>query len=150
MGTRSDRSSLIVLKGGIRGEIIVADNGSTDDSREIARRGGARVIEVAERGYGAALAAGIEAARGTYVVMGDADDSYDFSEVPSFLARLHEGYDLVQGYRLPSGRGAIRAGAMPFLHRYWGTPMFSVLSRRWFHAPIHDVYCGLRGFRRDV
>jgi glycosyltransferase involved in cell wall biosynthesis len=134
---------------GICGEIIVADNGSSDESRDIARRGGARVIEVAERGYGAALAAGIEAARGTYVVMGDADDSYDFGEVPSFLARLREGYDLVQGCRLPSGGGAIRAGAMPFLHRYWGNPMFSALSRRWFRAPIHDVYCGLRGFRRD-
>jgi glycosyltransferase involved in cell wall biosynthesis len=134
---------------GVRGEVVVADNGSSDGSREIALRHHARVVEVAERGYGAALAAGIAAARGKYVVMGDADASYDFGETPKFLARLREGYDLVQGCRLPSGGGTIEAGAMPFLHRYWGNPMFSALSRVWFKAPIHDVYCGLRGFRRD-
>jgi hypothetical protein len=81
--------------------------------------------------------------------MGDADDSYDFGELPKFLDRLREGFDLVQGCRLPSGGGTIEPGAMPLLHRYWGNPMFSVLSRRWFKAPVHDVYCGLRGFRKQ-
>jgi glycosyltransferase involved in cell wall biosynthesis len=134
---------------GIRGEVVVADNGSSDGSQEIARREGARVVDVTARGYGAALAAGIAAARGAYVVMGDADDSYDFGELPKFLDRLREGFDLVQGCRLPSGGGTVAPGAMPPLHRYWGNPMFSMLSRHWFRAPIHDVYCGLRGFRRD-
>jgi glycosyltransferase involved in cell wall biosynthesis len=133
----------------IRGEIIVADNGSSDGSQDIARREGAVVVGVVERGYGAALAHGIRAASGTFVIMGDADDSYDFGEIPKFIERLREGFDLVQGCRLPSGGGTIEPGAMPALHRYWGNPMFSALSRRWFHAPIHDVYCGLRGFRRE-
>ena len=131
------------------GEVIVADNGSSDDSPAIARRLGARVVAVAKKGYGNALMEGIAAARGTYVIMGDADDSYDFLEVPRLLNKLREGHDLVQGCRLPSGGGTVRAGAMPFLHRWWGNPMFSLLSRWWFGAPIHDVYCGLRGFRRD-
>jgi len=134
---------------GIGGEIVVADNGSTDGSQEIARANGARVVDVPERGYGAALAAGFAAATGTYVVMGDADDSYDFGEIPRFLAKLREGYDLVQGCRLPSGGGTVMPGAMPFLHRWWGNPMFSAMGRLWFGAPIHDVNCGLRGFRRD-
>lgn len=134
---------------GINGEIVVADNGSTDASREIARQLGARVVEVAERGYGAALMGGIAAARGKYVIMGDADESYDFREIPRFLARLREGYDLVHGCRLPAGGGRILPGAMPFLHRYWGNPMFSAMSRQWFGAPLHDVYCGMRGFNRE-
>ncbi len=134
---------------GIRGEVVVADNGSSDGSQEIARREGAQVVDVSTRGYGAALASGIAAAHGEYVVMGDADDSYDFGELPKFLDRLREGFDLVQGCRLPSGGGTIEPGAMPVLHRYWGNPMFSVLSRRWFKAPVHDVYCGLRGFRKQ-
>jgi glycosyltransferase involved in cell wall biosynthesis len=89
---------------------------------------------------------GIAAARGQYIVMGDADDSYDFLEIPKFLEQLRQGYDLVQGCRLPGGGGQIMAGAMPFLHRWWGNPMFSFMAQRWFCAPIHDVYCGLRGF----
>lgn len=133
---------------GIAGEIVVADNGSSDGSPEIAARLGARVVHVAARGYGSALMGGIAAARGRYVIMGDADDSYDFLEIPRFLARLREGYDLVQGCRLESGGGRIMPGAMPFLHRWWGNPMFSALARSWFHAPIHDVYCGMRGFRK--
>jgi glycosyltransferase involved in cell wall biosynthesis len=133
----------------IAGEVIVADNGSTDGSVEIARRCGARVVEVPARGYGSALMGGIAAARGRFVVMGDADQSYDFLEVTRFLEKLREGFDLVQGCRLPAGGGTIKPGAMPFLHRWWGNPMFSLLARWWFHAPINDVYCGLRGFRKD-
>ena len=133
----------------IDGEIIVADNGSTDGSGEIAERLGASVIHVEPRGYGNALMQGIATARGRFVIMGDADDSYDFLEIPKFIVKLREGYDLVQGCRLPSGGGTIVPGAMPFLHRFWGNPMFSFLAQRWFHAPLHDVYCGLRGFRKD-
>lgn len=132
----------------IVGEVIVADNGSTDGSQEIAAALGARVVPVAEKGYGSALMGGIAAARGRYVVMGDADDSYDFREIPGFLAKLREGYDLVQGCRLPAGGGRVMPGAMPFLHRWWGNPMFSWLARGWFRAPVQDVYCGLRGFSR--
>jgi glycosyltransferase involved in cell wall biosynthesis len=133
----------------ITGEVIVADNGSTDGSQAIAERLGARVVHVRERGYGSALMAGIQHARGRYVIMGDADDSYNFLEIPRFVEKLREGHDLVQGCRLPSGGGRIMPGAMPMLHRYWGNPMFSAMARRWFRAPVHDVYCGLRGFRRD-
>ena len=133
----------------IAGEVLVADNGSTDGSQDIAERMGARVVHVRERGYGSALMGGIQHARGRYVIMGDADDSYDFLEIPRFVEKLREGYDLVQGCRLPSGGGRILPGAMPGLHRYWGNPMFSAMAQRWFRAPIHDVYCGLRGFQRD-
>jgi glycosyltransferase involved in cell wall biosynthesis len=135
---------------GIVGEVIVADNGSTDDSREIARRLGARVVDVTRKGYGNALQGGIEAARGRYVLMGDADDSYDFLEIPKFIVKLREGFDLVQGCRLPSGGGTVMPGAMPFLHRWWGNPMFSFMVRTMFRAPIHDVYCGMRGFTRRL
>lgn len=138
-----------IAAAGVEGEVVVADNGSTDGSREIAARCGARVVPVAERGYGNALRAGIAAARGRFVIMGDADDSYDFLEIPRFVKPLREGADLVQGCRLPSGGGTVLPGAMPFLHRFWGNPMFSALARRMFRAPIHDVYCGLRGFRRE-
>ena len=134
---------------GVEAEIIVADNGSTDGSQEIARRLGGRVVTVAERGYGAALMGGIAAARGRYVIMGDADDSYDFGEIPKFVEQLRAGYDLVQGCRMPAGGGTILEGAMPFLHRWWGNPMFTMLVRRWFGSPVHDVYCGLRGFRKS-
>jgi glycosyltransferase involved in cell wall biosynthesis len=134
---------------GISGEVIVADNGSSDDSAAIAERMGARVVHVSSRGYGSALMAGIASANGTYVVMGDADDSYDFGEIPRFLSPLRAGYDLVQGCRLPSGGGTIVRGAMPALHRLWGNPMFSTLARRMFGAPVHDVYCGLRGFSKS-
>jgi glycosyltransferase involved in cell wall biosynthesis len=134
---------------GIAGEVIVADNGSTDGSRELAERAGARVVPVDERGYGAALMGGIAAARGRFVIMGDADDSYDFLEVPRFVERLREGNDLVQGCRLPSGGGRVLPGAMPFLHRWLGNPLFSAIARVFFGSPVRDVYCGLRGFRRE-
>lgn len=132
----------------IKGEIIVADNGSTDGSIEIAKRNGARVVHVKEKGYGSALMGGIEAARGRFVIMGDADDSYDFLEIPKFVEKLREDYDLVQGCRLPGGGGQVLPGAMPFLHRWWGNPMFSKMVRLWFNAPINDTYCGLRGFTK--
>ncbi len=135
---------------GIYGEVIVADNGSTDGCQELARALGARVINVEEKGYGSALMGGIQAARGKYVIMGDADDSYDFLEVPKFVEQLRSGSELAQGCRLPSGGGTILPGAMPLLHRWWGNPMFSWMVRGMFHAPIHDVYCGLRGFTREL
>jgi glycosyltransferase involved in cell wall biosynthesis len=134
----------------ISGEIIVADNGSTDGSQAIAVQMGARLVHVQAKGYGNALMGGIEAARGRYIIMGDADDSYDFLETPKFHEKLRQGYDLVQGCRLPSGGGRIMPGAMPFLHRWWGNPMFSLMAQRWFYAPIHDVYCGLRGFTKEL
>jgi glycosyltransferase involved in cell wall biosynthesis len=135
---------------GIAGEIVIADNGSTDGSQQLAAALGARVIDVTQRGYGNALMGGIAAARGRYVIMGDADDSYDFLELPKFVTKLREGFDLVQGCRLPSGGGTVKPGAMPLLHRWWGNPMFSFLVRRWFHASVHDVYCGLRGFSKAL
>jgi len=135
---------------GVRGEIVVADNGSTDESAAIAERLGARVVRVERPGYGSALMGGIAAARGRYVIMGDADDSYDFGEIPRFVEKLRQGYSLVQGCRLPSGGGTILPGSMPFTHRRLGNPLLSLLVRRWFAAPIHDVYCGLRGFSRDL
>jgi glycosyltransferase involved in cell wall biosynthesis len=135
---------------GIRGEVVVADNGSTDGSVEMALSQGARVVPVAERGYGNALMGGITAALGRYVLMGDADESYDFTEIPRFLAPLNDGAELVQGCRLPAGGGTIRPGAMRLLHRVWGNPMLSALARSWFHAPIHDVYCGMRAFRVEL
>lgn len=139
-----------IEQAGVSGEVIVADNGSTDGSVEIAERCGARVLPVAAKGYGNALAGGIGSARGRFVIMGDADDSYDFGEIPKFVAKLREGYELVQGCRLPAGGGTVAEGAMPWSHRWIGNPMFSLLSRWWFHAPIHDVYCGLRGFTKAL
>lgn len=132
----------------ILGEVILADNGSTDGSQAIAESLGARVVSIEQKGYGNALMGGIAAARGKFIIIGDADDSYDFLEAARFIAKLREGYDLVQGCRLPSGGGRVMPQAMPFLHRWWGNPMFSWLARKWFRAPVHDVYCGLRGFTR--
>lgn len=134
----------------IKGEIIVADNGSTDGSVRIAEKSGVVVVNVTEKGYGHALMGGIEAARGKYIIMGDADDSYDFLEIPKFVEKLQQGYELVQGCRLPAGGGNIRPDAMPFTHRWIGNPLFSWLVRTWFDAPINDVYCGLRGFTKEL
>ncbi|AMA59654.1 dolichol-P-glucose synthetase [Bradyrhizobium sp. CCGE-LA001] len=130
----------------ITGEVLIADNGSTDSSRHIAEAGGARVIDVPMRGYGAALRAGIAAARGRYIVMGDADDSYDFARLDAFLECLRAGDDLVMGNRF---RGGIESGAMPFLHRYLGNPILSWLGRLFFRTPLGDFHCGMRGFSRD-
>src|SRR5260370_13540639 len=117
---------------GIAGEVVVADNGSTDGSQAMASGLGARVVPVDKRGYGNALMGGIEAARGRYIIMGDADDSYDFLEVPKFVDKLREGFDLVQGCRLPSGGGRVMPGSMPFSHRWFGNPLLSALVRRMF------------------
>jgi glycosyltransferase involved in cell wall biosynthesis len=150
LATCVEKAARALASNRIAGEIIVADNGSTDGSQAIATRLGSRLVSVRERGYGHALMGGIAAARGEYVIMGDADDSYDFNEIPIFVEKLRQGFDLVQGCRLPSGGGMIQPGAMPFLHRIWGNPMFSFLARKWFKSPLHDVYCGLRGFRKGV
>ena len=134
---------------GLRGEVIIADNGSSDGSPEIATAKGARVVNVVERGYGNALMGGIAAARGRFVVMGDADDSYDFLETHRFVEKLREGNDLVQGCRFPSGGGRVAPGAMPFLHRWIGNPLLSLLARILFRTRIRDIYCGFRGFTSD-
>jgi hypothetical protein len=134
-------------RAGIAGEVLIADNGSSDGSVALAERDGARVIAVAERGYGAALRAGVAAARGRFVVMGDADDSYDFAGLDPFVAKLRAGSDLVMGNRFAGG---IAPGAMPFLHRYVGNPLLSFIGRVFFRANIGDFHCGLRGFRRDA
>lgn len=134
-------------RAGIEGEILVADNGSGDGSAALAHQAGARVVEVPERGYGAALAAGIAAARGRYIIMGDADDSYDFSRLEPFVEKLREGYPLVMGNRF---QGGIRPGAMPPLHRYLGNPVLSFVGRLFFGARVGDFHCGLRGFERDA
>ena len=132
---------------GLRGEVVVADNGSTDGSVEIAEKLGARVVPVAQRGYGAALRAGIAAARGAFIIMGDADDSYDFSEVPRFVDKWRQGYEVVMGNRF---RGEIKPGAMPWHHKYIGNPALSWVLNLFFHAGIGDSHCGMRGFTRAV
>jgi glycosyltransferase involved in cell wall biosynthesis len=135
---------------GIAGEVVVADNGSRDGSPALAQAAGAQVVEVAPRGYGNALLAGIAAARGRWVLMGDADGSYDFAELARFLPHLRAGADLVMGCRLPKGGGRILAGAMPWKHRWIGNPLLSALGRLFFTAPVHDFHCGLRACRREA
>jgi glycosyltransferase involved in cell wall biosynthesis len=150
IGTCIQKAQAFLHQYQVIGEIIVADNGSTDGSQEIAALMGARVVHVEAKGYGNALMGGITAARGRYIIMGDADDSYDFLDLSRFVWKLREGHDLVMGCRLPWGGGTVKPGAMPFLHRWWGNPMFTIMARRWFGAPINDVYCGLRGFSKDL
>jgi len=130
----------------LQGEVLIADNGSTDQSRERAQAAGARVVDVRERGYGAALLGGIREARGRFVIMGDADDSYDFSSLQAFVTALRGGADLVMGNRF---QGGVADGAMPFLHRYLGNPVLSFIGRLFFRTPIGDFHCGLRGFSRE-
>jgi glycosyltransferase involved in cell wall biosynthesis len=140
---RKARSYLI--RSGIYGEVVIADNGSTDGSQGIAEAAGARVVPIPELGYGSALLGGIRAARGRYVVMGDSDDSYDFSALDPFVAKLREGYELVMGNRF---KGGILPGAMPPLHRYLGNPVLTAIGRMFFRSPCGDFHCGLRGFDR--
>jgi glycosyltransferase involved in cell wall biosynthesis len=150
IGTCIQKAQAFLHRYEIPGEIVVADNGSTDGSQDIATLMGARVVHVQAKGYGNALMGGISAARGRYIIMGDADDSYDFLDLKGFIDKLREGHDLVMGCRLPWGGGTVKPGAMPFLHRWWGNPMFTMLARHWFGAPINDVYCGLRGFSKAL
>ena len=141
-----DKASAYLKRSGVAGEIVIADNGSTDGSQAIAGSRGARVVDVPQRGYGSALKAGILAARGRYVIMGDSDDSYDFLGLDPFVAKLREGCDLVMGNRFAGG---IKPGAMPPLHRYLGNPVLTFVGRLFFGSPCRDFHCGLRGFRRS-
>ena len=136
-----------IAKGGLAAEIIVADNGSTDGSQQIAKDLGANVVDVPRKGYGSALIGGIDAAQGRFVVMGDADDSYDFEAIGPLIDKLREGYDLVVGNRF---MGGIEPGAMPWSHRWVGNPVLTFISRAFFHAPVGDTHCGLRAFRKDA
>ena len=147
LGTCIRKAQASIARIRIVGEVIVADNGSTDGSQDIARRLGARVVDVPVRGYGAALQGGIEAALGSFVIMADADDSYDLDGLEPFVSKLREGFDLVMGNRF---QGGIAPGAMPPLHRYLGNPVLTAVGRLFFRSPIRDFHCGMRGFRRDA
>jgi len=143
-----EKAKIGIQKSGVRGEIVVADNGSEDGSVEIAEKSGARVIQVKEKGYGSALRGGIQAASGKWIIMGDADDSYDFSEITGFVEKFQKGFDLVMGCRLPSGGGKILPGAMPWKNRRIGNPVLSFIGRLFFKCPARDFHCGLRGFTK--
>lgn len=145
LGTCIRKAQIFLRREQIVGEVLIADNGSTDGSVAIAQQLGARVVHVSERGYGSALGHGIAAARGQYIIMGDADDSYDFSDLSLFVQQLRNGYDLVMGNRF---KGGIKQGAMPPLHRYLGNPVLTWIGRLFFGSPCRDFHCGLRGFRR--
>src|SRR5262245_1726060 len=147
LGTCISKARAYLARQNFLGEIIVADNGSTDGSIEIAESLGARVVAVPQRGYGNALQTGIKAARGKFVIMGDSDDSYDFGSLEGFVEKLRAGYDLVLGNRF---EGGIKDGAMPPLHRYFGNPLLTAIGRLLFKSPVNDFYCGLRGFRREA
>jgi glycosyltransferase involved in cell wall biosynthesis len=147
LGTCIKKAQGTIDRLGVRGEIIVADNGSSDGSQSLAESLGARVVPIRERGYGSALRGGIAAAQGKYVIMGDSDDSYDFTQLEDFLSKLDEGYELVMGNRF---MGEIKPGAMPFLHRFVGNPVLSRIGRLFFGCPVGDFQCGLRGFRKDA
>ncbi len=144
------KALLGIQSAGITGEVVIADNGSTDDSREIATREGARVVSIQHKGYGNALRGGIEAAEGKWILMGDADDSYDFSNISAFVNMLQQGHDLVMGCRMPSGGGTVSPGAMPWKHRWIGNPVLTFIGRLFFKAPAHDFHCGMRGFTKEA
>ena len=141
------KAKAFLARSGVEGEVLVADNGSSDGSREIARAQGARVVAVGVKGYGAALMGGIRAARSRYIIMGDADDSYDFLNLEPFVEKLRQGYGLVMGNRFSGG---VAPGAMPPLHRYLGNPVLTGIGRLFFKSPVGDFHCGLRGFDRQV
>ncbi|WP_225610214.1 glycosyltransferase family 2 protein [Pseudomonas sp. PDM19] len=141
------KARAFLTRNNVLGEVLVADNGSTDGSQALAVAAGARVVDIAARGYGAALIGGVEAANSRFVIMGDADDSYDFQRLEGMLEKLREGYELVMGNRFAGG---IEKGAMPFLHRYLGNPVLSFIGRLFFKAPVGDFHCGLRGFSREA
>lgn len=141
-----EKATAFLSRHNVNGEVIVADNGSNDGSQEIAERKGARVVPVSRRGYGSAILGGIHAARGKYVIIGDADDSYDFSRLELFLEELRGGCDLVMGNRF---KGGIKPGAMPFLHRYLGNPVLTFIGRIFFKSPCGDFHCGLRGLKKE-
>ncbi len=147
VGRCIEKAKAFLQRSGVIGEVVIADNGSTDGSQALAQQLGARVVDVPVRGYGAALIAGINAAEGQYVVMGDSDDSYDFSRLDRFVSELRRGAQLVMGNRF---EGGIAPGAMPALHRYLGNPVLSFLGRLFFRTPVQDFHCGLRGFSRDA
>ena len=146
IGTCIRKAFTFLRRVSVEGEVLIADNGSTDNSIEIARLAGARVVSVGQKGYGAALMGGIEAARGRFIIMGDADDSYDFAKLDQFLDKLRAGFDVVVGNRFVGG---IERGAMPWLHRYLGNPVLSFFGRHFFSLPIGDFHCGLRGFTKE-
>jgi glycosyltransferase involved in cell wall biosynthesis len=147
IGTCIAKAQWYISEHNLAGEVIIADNGSTDGSQEIARQMGARVVPVQEKGYGSALIGGIRAARGQYIIMGDADDSYDFTSLTPFIEKLRAGYDLVMGNRF---KGGIKPGAMPLHHRYLGNPVLTGIGKLLFASPCGDFHCGLRGFRKDA
>jgi glycosyltransferase involved in cell wall biosynthesis len=146
LATCIKKAKVFLNKNKIEGEVLIADNGSTDNSFEISQNEGVRIIPVREKGYGNALIAGIKSANGKFIIMGDADDSYDFSSLETFIDKLRDGFDLVMGNRF---KGGIKKGAMPALHRYFGNPVLSFVGRLFFHSPIGDFHCGLRGFRKE-
>ena len=147
LGCCINKAKEFIARSCVQAEILVADNGSTDKSVAIAMQLGARVVEVVERGYGSALRAGITEAKGKFIIMGDADDSYDFYHLDEYLEKLRDGFDLVMGNRF---EGGIERGAMPALHRYLGNPFLSWVGRLFFKSPVSDFHCGLRGFRREA
>jgi glycosyltransferase involved in cell wall biosynthesis len=149
LATCIQKAQLGIQRAGVSGEVVVADNGSNDGSIAIAEKAGARVVHVKSKGYGSALRGGIEAAQSRWVIMGDADDSYDFSQIKGFVEKFREGYDLVMGCRLPAGGGTIAPGAMPWKNRWIGNPVLSFIGRLFFNCPARDFHCGLRGFTAD-
>lgn len=145
-----EKARVGIQRSGVRGEILIADNGSTDGSQAIAEKAGARVVPVSEKGYGNALRGGIAAARGEWILMGDADDSYDFSEADRFVEKFKRGDELIMGCRLPVGGGTIMRGAMPWKNRWIGNPVLTTIGRMFFKCPAHDFHSGLRGFTKTA
>jgi glycosyltransferase involved in cell wall biosynthesis len=145
-----EKAKLGLQRAGVRGEIVIADNGSSDGSQPIAEKSGARVVHVKEKGYGSALIGGVRAASGEWIIMGDADDSYDFSDITGFVKKFQEGFELIMGCRLPAGGGTISPGAMPWKNRWLGNPVLSFIGRIFFKCPAHDFHAGLRGFTKTA